>query len=331
MNWDFVRKLGYPLLAFPLDIALSLAATVLVLFMTLQQPLRETSLVVLFVVPFVLVVPGYVSVAALFPMRRRETETGQPVGLTLVERFGFSVVGSILIVTLTSVLLYVALATVDLVPLVSGVSAFVAVTSLIGVARRLVVPSRDRFNVPWRQWVKRARTTVTAPSGPADALLTVVVVVAILLVAAGIGYAAVNPEYGDSYTEFFLVTEDENGELVADEYPREFTVGQSKQLVVGVTNKENSAVSYTVLVEAHRVTTVNNTTRVLEKERLGQFRKRLARNETWYHRHSVAPTILGNEQTLQLTYLLYRGEVPQNPTRENAYRRLQLRVNVTSA
>ena len=313
------------------DLVVALVLTLLVVGITLQQPLHRTPLVALFVLPFILWIPGYVTVAVLFPTKRQDGGMGAEQGLTVVERVALSVLASIAVATVASIAVYLVQGEVQTAALVPILAVFVFAVVILAAGRRLTVPAQERFRVPWRGYVTAARAAITSPNGPADTLLVGVVLVSILLVTAGIGYAAVNPSYGERYTEFFLVTENEDGEYVAEGYPQEFTAGQPESLVVGVTNREDRTVSYTVLVEMHRVQTVDNSTQVLERERLARFQQRLQHNETWHQPHSVAPTTLGDQGTLELTYLLYRGAPPQNPTRENAYRRLQLRVNVTSA
>lgn len=56
------------------------------------------------------------------------------------------------------------------------------------------------------------------------------------------------------------------------------------------------------------------------------FETTLADNETWTQQHSVAPTMTG--ERLRLTYLLYKGEAPPEPTVGGAYREVHLWVNV---
>jgi uncharacterized membrane protein len=137
------------------------------------------------------------------------------------------------------------------------------------------------------------------------------------------------PKQGESFTEFYLLTESPDGELVADGYPTEFTAGESRELVVGVGNQEHQDMEYTVLVELHRVEIENNSTRILDRERLRTFEAQVAHNETWQRQHSVTPELTG--ERLRLTYMLYRGAPPGTPTADNAYRELHLWVNVTTA
>jgi uncharacterized membrane protein len=103
--------------------------------------------------------------------------------------------------------------------------------------------------------------------------------------------------------------------------------------VLGITNREHERTTYTVVVELQRVERVpgpNNTTRidVLEADELRRFRTTLDHNETWHQPYAVTPTIVGED--MRLTFLLYQGDPPADPAVDNAYRELQLWVNVSA-
>jgi uncharacterized membrane protein len=125
----------------------------------------------------------------------------------------------------------------------------------------------------------------------------------------------------------YLLTESDDGELIADDYPTEFTSGEGRDLVVGVSNQEHTPTNYTLLVELHRIRVEDNSTTVLEAERVRRFDVRLAHNETWQEPHTVTPTLEGTD--LRLTYLLYKDSPPATPTVNNSYREVHLWVNVT--
>jgi uncharacterized membrane protein len=82
------------------------------------------------------------------------------------------------------------------------------------------------------------------------------------------------------------------------------------------------------VVELQRVQVRNNSTTVLEEDRLRAWQFRVADNRTVTRNHSIAPTLTG--QRLRLAYLLYRGQPPADPTVENAYREVHLWVNVSA-
>jgi uncharacterized membrane protein len=154
-------------------------------------------------------------------------------------------------------------------------------------------------------------------------------VVSLLLAASSVTYAVAVPKSGESFTEFYLLTENESGALVATDYPTNFTEGGNKSLVVGIGNHEHRTVSYSIVVQLQRVRMTNNSTAVVERDLLHRFNTQLRENETWTRQHTVSPSMTGDR--LRLVYLLYQGAPPAQPTTENAYRETHLWVNVTSA
>jgi uncharacterized membrane protein len=146
------------------------------------------------------------------------------------------------------------------------------------------------------------------------------------------------PKQGEQFTEFYVLTENETGGLVADGYPTEFQVGASKPVVVGIGNQEHRRTNYTAVVVVQNVSfepggepanaTANATVvEVPESIELGRFSAALAHNETWHRTYELRPTMTGTN--LRLAFLLYRGTPPESPTVDNAYRELHLWVNVT--
>jgi len=217
---------------------------------------------------------------------------------------------------------------IRLVPIVVSVSGFTLVATAVAARRRWALPAEEQFVVPWREWVAAGREELFEPESRTDAALNVLLAASVVLAVASVGYAVAVPKEGEAFTEFYLLTEDEDGELVADDYPTEFVEGESQSLVVGIGNHEHRPVNYTVVVELQEVQVENNSTTVLSEEELRRFQTRLTDNETWHLQHNVTPTMTG--ERLRLTYLLYEGELPADPTVDNAYRELHLWVNVTA-
>jgi uncharacterized membrane protein len=142
-------------------------------------------------------------------------------------------------------------------------------------------------------------------------------------------YAVAVPKQGEAFTEFYLLTEDDDEELVADNYPTDFRVGESQPVVLGVTNNENEQQEYTIVAELHRVQREQNRTTVVSETELQQFNTpTLQNNQSWQQTHQITPTMTGTR--LRLAYLLYRGAPPDDPTIENAYREVHLWINVSS-
>jgi uncharacterized membrane protein len=125
-----------------------------------------------------------------------------------------------------------------------------------------------------------------------------------------------------------LLTQNETGQLVAEDYPDEFQRGESKPLVVKLTNEEGQTTDYSVVVELQRVEQGSDGgARVLEDSQLATFTPTVESGESWRTTHDVTPTMTG--ENLRLTYLVYKGDPPEDPTTENAYRHVHVWVTVT--
>jgi len=308
--------------------------------------LRETPLRVLFGLAFVLFIPGYVFIAALFPEAHSpettETSTDPTAGTVAdtaaaitaseggidgIERVALSFGTSIAIVPLIGLVLNFTPWGIRLVPVVTGLVGFTVVTTWIAVRRRQQLPPDLRFAVPYRSWIQIARQELLEPDTRRDSVLNVLLICSLLLATASIGYAVAVPQQGESFSEFYLLTENDNGELVADNYPQEFSAGANQTLTVGIGNQEYEPTSYSVVVVAQEVQVENNSTQVLAQQQLHRFQTDLAHNETWQHQHTVSPTMTGDR--IRLTYLLYRGSPPESPSTDTAYRELHLWVTVS--
>jgi uncharacterized membrane protein len=198
----------------------------------------------------------------------------------------------------------------------------------IATHRRNVLPPDERFVVPYREWLAAGRAELFEPQSRTDAVLNVVLVCSVVLAVASVGYAVAVPNQGESFSELYLLTENETGELVADDYPTEFAYNESKELIVGVGNEEHEQTTYTVIVELQNVTVVDNRTRVNTATELHRFQPTVAHNSTWHQRHTITPQQSGTR--LRLQYLLYRGTPPTPLNRSAAYREVHLWVTVQS-
>lgn len=318
-----------------------LVAVCLVVFLTVAVVLvpvvRETPIRIIVGIPFLLFSPGYALVAALFPEAgsNRDGDASGRENVAMagrhidgIERVALSFGLSIAVVPLTGIVLNFTPLGIRLLPTLATVSGITLVATAVAAKRRQEVPPDERFRVPYRQWMRSAREMVFDPETQADAALSLLLVAGILLALSSVGYAMLVPQQGESFTELYLLTETEDGRLVADDYPTEFTQGEGKPLVVGITNRENQPTTYTLIVSLQRVRVENNSTAVLESTQLNRFSPSLDHNETWQQNHTITPTQTG--QRLRLVYLLYRDTPPQSPTVDNAYRETHLWVNVTN-
>ena len=339
-----------PVRRLPADLAGAVGLVFLTVLAVLLPVVRETPLRVAFGLPFVLFVPGYVFIAALFPEAGPSAEEtpdpdtpdpGEHSGIDGIERVALSFGASIAIVPLIGLVLNFTPWGIRLVPILVSVSGFTLIAVGVAAVRRWELPAEERLQVPYREWVAAGRGELLDPDNRGDAALNVLLVGSILLATASVGYAVAVPKQGEQFSELYLLTDGEEGELVADDYPTEFVQGESRPLVVGIGNREYSTTEYTLIGKLQAVdiqragnASVNDTTgagnisvSVLEEETVAEFDPELGHNESWTRRHNVTPALTG--ESLRLTYLLYRGPAPENPGVDNAYREVHLWVNVS--
>lgn len=290
------------------------------------------------VVPFVVFVPGYALVAAVYPRRSDPTavphfdDETQPPGRYAVggvERFALSVVVSVAVVPMVAAVANFTPWGITLFPVLAGVCIATAVFTLAAAVARLLATPEERFAIsPWS--LGRIGTVLFGPrrdDGTTVRALNVLLVVSMLLVVASAGYAATQEPKTDQFTELYLVSDDGGKKGSPPSYDGTLNRGQSQSYTVAIENREGERTRYTVVIQLQRIETTDSGVRVKSADRLGAFEKTVGNRETYNHTHEVTPTTSG--ENLRIAYLLYKGDPPKNPTAENAYRVLDMPVNVS--
>jgi len=345
-----------PVRTLPADLGAVVVLVVGTCLAALVPGVSETPLRLVLGLPFVLFLPGYALVAALFPEAGDPPAAnggGEPTpdggaeagaesasahsllglagesnGIDGIERVALSLGLSIAIVPLVGLAANFTPWGIRLGPILVAVAGFTLGTTAVAAVRRRSLPESERFRVPYREWIDSATGTLFEPESRLDGILSVVLVCSMLLAAGSVAYAVTVPPQGETFTEFYVLTEDENEELVAADYPSEFRVGESQPVVVGLGNHEGESVEYTVVVQLQEATVENNETVILDRQEIDRFSSpAVADNETWQRTHEIRPTRTGDR--LRVQYLLYRGPPPAEPTAETAYRDLDLWIDVT--
>lgn len=283
-----------------------------------------------------LFLPGYALTTLVFPAAAAVSpdEDNSPMsgvdesrraGLPFLERLAVGFGPSVALVPvfawgLSSVDATVAYETTSIL----GVSAATAlVGTLLGAVRRARIPANERYALPIGR-VTHLRRFWDVPNvdRALNVALTLAIVVAAVVVTAGI----VAPNDAETFTQVSILTENDDGSLVAGGYPEQIAPGDSAEMVLQVENYEQQPVTYTVVVQLQRV---DDTGRVVEQAELTQFSQTVADRQTWQTTHEVAPAFEGED--LRIAYLVYRGEAPEQPTLDSAYRSVTLWTDVTAA
>ena len=333
-------RLSRPVRQLPVDVAgavgLALVTDLLVLLPDVPSILRFA-----FGALLLFFLPGYATVAALFPARRPANARIDADGrwsrqrsirdgtIGLAERAALSVGTSVTLLVLAGLVLAASPWGLALSPLVALLTGLVVTGTFVALVRRRRLPADRRFRVPVRKWVGQVHASIFGADSRFEMLATALLAIAIVAAMSSLTYALAVPGDGETYTDFHLVTENETtGELTAMNYPTEYTRGESRTLTVGIENHEDRAMDYTVVVALQRVETGGELT-VLESHELDRFQASMANGETWTDDRAITPTIVGED--LRLVFMLYEGEPPENPSMANADKSLHLWVNVSSA
>ena len=269
-------------------------------------------------VPFLLFVPGYALVSALFPKQPTELP-GEPAttagsnGPNWVVRVILSVVLSAIVVGAIGVLLG-QVSAIRLTPVVGAIGAVAVVGVAVAAGRRLRVGPKRRAN-PF------SGRTVELPSVGTKGQ-TVTLALAVLVFVGTIAFVGAVPSQGESYTESYLLTEE--GELAADEYPSTFVANDGHPLSVGLENNEHRPVSYEVIVVAQDVDADGT---VIAQQEVDRFSADLDHGDEVVIDREIAPTMTG--EGIRLQFLVYKDTATGNV--EDADQRLQLWVDVVEA
>ena len=253
-----------------------------------SPPLR-----VAFAVPFIMFLPGYAFVAALFPRH---------AALDGVERIALGFGLSLALVAPIALGL-------DLTPWPIGTTSIVVALlavqlgfATVAIKRRHAIPVSDRYSVPLPVVLQRSRFSpwgMTWMSG-------LVGIVTVSLLVGGALLVAQERRAGDPLTEFALLSDTGR----AQQYAREVVIGQPSRVVVEITNREGVPVTYLLAiggagaaVDPIDTITVND-------------------GETWSETIRYTVTKVGERLPVEIT--LWRLDQPDERTRP--YRMLRLMV-----
>ncbi|NHN49857.1 DUF1616 domain-containing protein [Halostella sp. JP-L12] len=287
---------------------------------------------VLFGLPLLLFVPGYALTTVLFPSRPSKSDNtplydASPFsgGINVAERLAYSLGGTIVLVSTIAIALNFTPVGIEPVPLVAIVGVLSAVLLLVGAVRRGQIDRHRRYELPVGPAVASVLSGDFVRKPGREQLWTVMAVGALLVVLATGAYAVAEAPQEDPHTELYLLSENESGELVATNYTTEVGGDGELPLTVGVSNHEGEPVEYTAVVETQRVDFSDGNASVLETEELQRFQASVGQNESTRERLTLEPEMTGDD--IRVAVLLYKGEPPEDPSMENAYRTVYLEIS----
>jgi len=276
-----------------MDIILVVALTILTAAFVLIKPLNQTFIRTILGILLVLFIPGYSLIAALFP------KWGDLDG---IERAALSFGLSIAVTPLIGLALNYTPWGIRLDPILISLTMFTLAMCLIAFLRRRKLPEKERYFVPFGQFVKDIRKSFQGES-KTERILSIVLIISIILAISTTAYIIVKPKEGEKFTEFYILGPDGK----ASNYPTNLTTGQNGSVIIGVVNHEYTTTDYLLLVKVNNSTLQNQTLTLTSGQKM-----EIPFNFT-----------AGTSGQKKMEFLLYK--LPNNDT---AYRSLHLWLNV---
>ncbi|HEY95403.1 MAG TPA: DUF1616 domain-containing protein [Dehalococcoidia bacterium] len=239
--------------------------------------LPDNSLRIIPGIPFILFLPGYSLIAALYPRK---------TGISGTERVLWSIGLSIAIVPLIGLCLNLIPPGISLIPVAISVTSFMFIMSVVAWYRRRSLVEYERFSVSFTlssllRW--REQTTL-------DRALFVGITLAILCAICVIGYKITDPVAEERITEFFIL----NVEGDAYDYPDQVKLAEEAKVLIGITNSEHNEMTYRLEVKVDGAFY-----NMIERITLGH-------NETKQTEITFSFTHVGDNQKVE--FILYRGD-----------------------
>lgn len=278
-----------------------------------------------------LFLPGYALTLAAFPgSRTKDNEAETPLdrryfkstmsSLDPFERLALAVGFSVCLMPVYGYVVEVAGAAYNPWTVIVLVSVATVLFTLLAAIRYRISSTEIDAPAPFAYLAGTISDEVSAPTSGKQ-VLNVALVVVLLLAAANLTAAVASPAESPEYTTAVLLTETDEGELVADGYPDRLQAGETADLVLRVENSESRAITYDVIVQLQRVSADGTVTEVSVRDR---FEQTVDPGSAWEHDHQVASDMSG--ERLRLAYLIYKDGSPAEPTVNNSYRNLTLWV-----
>lgn len=276
-------------------ISLGLGLVMVPLALYTQGPVRVT-----LGIPFVLFLPGYTLIAALFPRR---------ADLSGPERLAYSMGLSLALVPIVGIVLNFTPWGIRLLPMVLSLALLIVALAGFALYRRESLAPNEDWTAPVRL------PTGQAGSAPSAAVQRwreqgwLARLLMVTLAIASVGFVVTSatviavPRVTETFTEFYLL--EPTGR--ADSYPQSLAPGQEAQVTLGITNQENQ-------IEVYRVEVL------LDGEKINEISPfELDNQRQWQQVITFRATKSGGRQ--MLLFQLYRGGSDQ------PYRSLHLWIN----
>ena len=274
------------------DLLFTVGASLLLVAVVLVVP-SASAVRIIFGIPFVLLFPGYVLIAALLPRKG---------ALDAVERIALSLGLSIAIVPLIGLALNYSPWGIRLDPILAFLTLFIMLAAAAAAYRRRLLPEDEAFGI-----AINLRLPKRSESRLPHRLLAAGFAASLVVLGIAAYFTFTSGGSSESFTEFYVLGP--GGK--AEDYPSVIMLGDDADVIVGVVNREGADTTYGIEVR-------------INGEATDTFRDvQLAEGDAWEKRIAIVPAHVGPDQ--KVGFLLYR-EGAGDP-----YRNLHLFIDVEAA
>lgn len=291
---------------------------------------------VVFSLPLVLLLPGYALVSLLFPeWDSRPTYTSlrnRPLGL--FERILLGMIASVAIVPGAAYVLNFTRYGITLRPLVVCVAGITLILTTLAFVRRLQTPADERFTIPipYRHVLclsteKSGQQTERGGQGPpfSPSFFNLIFLMSVFVLLASVAFTMGSPTTDNGFTELSILVEDDDGSLVAEDYPDHLDDPLINELRIVIENNEGHDIEYTLLILHQPIEHGEETVTIRDSEEINQLSIPVAEGERVIEPIQLDIDDGGHEH--RVTFLLFIGEPPASVDPEDAYREVSLNLS----
>jgi len=227
---------------------------------------------------FLLIFPGYTLLAALFPKKNN---------MKGIEWLAFTFVLSFALVSFTGLVLNYTMWGIELTPIYVGIAIIVIITSGIALLRRSRLSEAERFSLKINFKMPKWGNVSTF-----NKVLSVILAIVVIGAGFTLFYVTKNQKTPEAFSSFYILGTDN---LIKD-YPKQVTLRDPKDVILGIENHEHQQSSYNITV------TIGGT----KTQEIGPIV--LSSGEKWTDKVTLNPLVAGNGQKVE--FLLNKGEEP---------------------
>ena len=258
---------------YPIDILICMLWSIILIPIVLFS--IQDTLQIILGLPFILFIPGYILIFALFPAKKTDR------GIDVIERVALSFGLSIAVVPLIGLGLNYTPWGIRLEPILISIFIFIIGVGAAGIFRWVKTSPDERYIVSLNLSLPKSESKL-------DRVLTIILAISIIVALASLVYVIVTPKTGEKFTEFYILGP--NGK--ADGYPKNLTMGENATVILGLANHEYQTVNYTI-----EIWLINQTT---------YYNESANENETIYHHmwflDKITPTLEPEEVNIEETW-----------------------------